>query len=249
MIKKEENTNILSQNKKINFNFILINIFLCFFYCLADILFVSGNYKINLYVTGVHGIGDAIAKVLKSNFTIFKQNPLFVGVFAAFFYLLVNFILFIFIAFPKLDIKFNITTLFNTIFIFLFLTILTILVNGNNGLVWNKMQNVFGLFDYEGKFWFSNLLRVFMVSLITGVIGGICIRIGGSTGGIDIISKYLYIYKKKDISLITCIFNYFISIIATFLIYATTQEFYWESIFLTNLVKIPLTTFFMYLII
>ncbi|MDV3158247.1 MAG: hypothetical protein Q8753_01125, partial [Pigeon pea little leaf phytoplasma] len=75
MIKKEENTNILSQNKKINFNFILINIFLCFFYCLADILFVSGNYKINLYVTGVHGIGDAIAKVLKSNFTIFKQNP------------------------------------------------------------------------------------------------------------------------------------------------------------------------------
>ncbi|MDV3196812.1 MAG: YitT family protein, partial [Pigeon pea little leaf phytoplasma] len=162
---------------------------------------------------------------------------------------LFNYILYIFIAFNKLDIKFNITTLFNTIFIFLFLTILTILFNGNNGLVWNKMQNVFGLFDYEGKFWFSNLLRVFMVSLITGVIGGICIRIGGSTGGIDIISKYLYIYKKKDISLITCIFNYFISIIATFLIYATTQEFYWESIFLTNLVKIPLTTFFMYLII
>ncbi|MDO8063968.1 YitT family protein [Candidatus Phytoplasma bonamiae] len=249
MIKKEENATTFSQIKKINFNFILINIFLCFFYCLADILFVSGNYKINLYVTGVHGIGDAIAKVLKSNFAIFQQNSSFVGMFAAFFYLLINFILLIFISFPKLDIKFNITTLCNTIFIFLFLTILTILINGNNGLVWNKMQNVFGLFDYEGKFWFSNLLRVFMVSLITGIIGGICIRIGGSTGGIDIISKYLYIYKKKDISLITCIFNYLISIIATFLIYATTKEFYWESIFLTNLVKIPLTTFFMYLII
>ncbi|MDV3165149.1 MAG: YitT family protein [Candidatus Phytoplasma australasiaticum] len=249
MFKKKENTINLSENKKINFIFFLINIFLCFFYCLADVLFVSGNYKINLYVTGVHGIGDAIAKVLKSNFDIFKCNSLFVGFFAAFFYLFINFILFMFIAFPKLDSKFNITTLCNTIFIFLFLTILTILINGNNGIIFNKMQNFFGIFDYEGKFWFSNLLRVFIVSLITGIIGGICIRIGGSTGGIDIISKYLYIYKKKDISFITCIFNYLISIIATFLIYATTKEFYWESILLTNLIKIPLTTFFMYLVI
>ncbi|MDV3166170.1 MAG: YitT family protein ['Waltheria sp.' little leaf phytoplasma] len=249
MIKKEENTNIIPQNKKINFNFILINIVLCFFYCLTDILFVSGNYKINLYVTGVHGIGDAIAKVLKSNFVILKYNSSFVGFFAAFFYLLVNFVLFIFIAVPKLDSKFNIITCLNTICIFIFLTILTILINGNNGFVFNKMQNFFGIFDYEGKFWFSNFLRVFIVSLVTGIIAGICIRIGGSTGGIDIISKYLYIYKKKDISLITCIFNYLISIIATFLIYTTTKKFYWESIFLTNFVKIPLTTFFMYLII
>jgi uncharacterized membrane-anchored protein YitT (DUF2179 family) len=233
----------LEEKKIINIQNFTLFLTLSFVYSLVDVVFSSGNYEINLYATGVHGIGDAIAKVLKSVFNI--SNPLFVGFFSACFYGVINGILLIFISFPKLDRKFSITTLLNSFFILLFIVILTYLINDRN---LGGIRNFYGLFPENSGFGIS-LLRVIIVAIISGIAYGILIGKGSSSGGIDIISKYLSIYKKKDISVITCILNYFIAIISTLLIYFTKGTFQWESIILTNLVKIPLNTLFIYLAI
>ncbi|MDO8168005.1 YitT family protein [Candidatus Phytoplasma melaleucae] len=244
-MKNNRDNSLFGPKNKLHVKTIFINIFLCFIYSLSDVFFNSGNYKVNSYATGIHGIGDAIAKILKANFIFLKNNSLFVGLFSAFFYIIINAFLFIFISFPKLSYKFTISTLINSISIFVFLILLTASINNNNSLYLNKMKNFFGLFDMDGGFW-SSFVRIIVSAILGGIIGGITIRIGGSTGGIDIISKYLNVYKQKDISLMICLFNYSISVIATLLIYFTTKKFYWESIFLTNFIKIPLSTFFMY---
>ncbi|MDW3617513.1 MAG: YitT family protein [Candidatus Phytoplasma pruni] len=233
----------LEEAKIINIKNFTLFLTLSFIYSLIDVVFSSGNYDINLYATGVHGIGDAIAKVLKSIFQI--ENPLFIGFFAASFYGIVNGILLILISFPKLDRKFSITTLLNSFFILFFILTLTYLINDLNCL---GLKNFFGCFPEDSSFGLS-LLRVMIVAIVGGLTYGILIGKGSSSGGIDIISKYLNIYKKKDISVITCILNYLIAIISTLLIYFGTVKFQWESIILTNLVKIPLNTLFIYLAI
>ncbi|NWN45663.1 YitT family protein [Candidatus Phytoplasma pruni] len=234
----------LEETKIINIKNFTLFLTLSFIYSLVDVVFSSGDYDINLYATGVHGIGDAIAKVLKSIFNI--ENPLFIGFFAASFYGIVNGILLILISFPKLDRKFSITTLLNSIFILFFILTLTYLINDLNCL---KLKNFFNVSPSKGGGFGLSLVRVMIVATIGGLTYGTLIGKGSSSGGIDIISKYLNIYKKKDISAITCILNYLIAIISTLLIYFGTKEFQWESIILTNLVKIPLNTFFIYLAI
>ncbi|MEC4558689.1 MAG: YitT family protein ['Conium maculatum' witches'-broom phytoplasma] len=238
----------LEETKIINIKNFTLFLTLSFIYSLVDVVFSSGDYDINLYATGVHGIGDAIAKVLKSSlgekYYLFK-SPLFIGFFAASFYGIVNGILLILISFPKLDRKFSITTLLNSIFILFFILTLTYLINHQGKL---GLKNFFGLFPKDSGFGLS-LVRVMIVATIGGLTYGTLIGKGSSSGGIDIISKYLNIYKKKDISAITCILNYLIAIISTLLIYFGTDKFQWQSIILTNLVKIPLNTFFIYLAI
>lgn len=193
-------------DKKINFKIIALGMFLSLIYILSDALFVSGQYQIKIYTTGIHGIGDAIAKILidlnnKGHFlnsnilSKYIQSNDFNGIFAGIFYGLVNILLFIFIAFPKLDSKFTINSFINSIFLFIFIIILAKQINGDYGHL-KKMKNCFGLFKPEGGFWIS-LVRIIITSVLAGIAHGFAIKIGSSTGGTDIIAKYLSIYKKK----------------------------------------------------
>lgn len=58
------------------------------------------------------------------------------------------------------------------------------------------MKNCFGLFKPEGGFLIS-FIRIILTSIIAGIAHGFAIKIGSSTGGTDIIAKYLSNYKKK----------------------------------------------------
>ncbi|MGM1458856.1 MAG: YitT family protein, partial [Columbia Basin potato purple top phytoplasma] len=60
-----------------------------------------------------------------------------------------------------------------------------------------------------------------------------CIKIGSSTGGIDIIAKYLSIYKQKSISLYINILNYSIAIFSVLFVYLYKNEFNLDSLILT----------------
>ncbi|KXT29403.1 hypothetical protein AXA84_0048 [Candidatus Phytoplasma oryzae] len=245
-------------NKKIiNLKIILMGIFFSFIYILSDALFVSGNYDIKIYTTGIHGIGDAIAKILKEisnkdfflNFPyLFKltQKSSFNGIFAGIFYGVVNILLFIFIAFPKLDYKFSINSLINSIFLFLFIIILAKQINGEYGYL-KKMQNCFGLFKPNGGFIIS-FIRIILTSIIAGIAHGFSIKIGSSTGGTDIIAKYLANYKKKDISIYITISNFLICLIAVIVLFLFNQEFEWKSLIL-SLIKIFITGYLIYLIV
>jgi uncharacterized membrane-anchored protein YitT (DUF2179 family) len=245
----------LKKKKIIDFKIIIIGLFLSLLYVLTDAFFVSGQYKIKIYTTGIHGIGDAIAKILKDisekrNFNflfLYKltQKNSFNGVFAGMFYGLVNILLFIFIAFPKLDFKFSVNSLINSIFLFIFVIILAQQINGENGKL-NKMQNCFGLFNPEGNF-FISFLRIILTSIMAGVSHGFAIKIGSSTGGTDIIAKYLSSYKKKDISFYITISNFLICLIAVVILFLFKREFEWQSLIL-SLLKILITGWIIYLI-
>ncbi|KND62690.1 hypothetical protein [Candidatus Phytoplasma phoenicium] len=96
--------NVKSQEKfltKKNITVLIITIILCFCYILQDIIFLSGDYNIKLYSSGIHGIGDAIAKIFRETkcFNSLSQKPYFIGVFAAIFFIFINFFLFLFFFF------------------------------------------------------------------------------------------------------------------------------------------------------
>ncbi|KAB8122076.1 MAG: putative secreted protein [Candidatus Phytoplasma cynodontis] len=252
MIKK----NLKKIKEKIDFKVIILGIFLSFIYVLSDALFVSGQYKIKIYTTGIHGIGDAIAKILKdinnknylskfpllSNYTRYNE---FNGFFAGIFYGIVNILLFLFIAFPKLDYKFNINSFINSFVLFIFVIILAKQINGDNGYLY-KMKNCFGLFKPEGGFLIS-FIRIILTSIIAGIAHGFAIKIGSSTGGTDIIAKYLSNYKKKDISFYITISNFLICLIAVIIIFIFKREFEWESLIL-SIIKILMTGYLIYFI-
>ncbi|MDV3196290.1 MAG: hypothetical protein Q8885_02125 [Candidatus Phytoplasma stylosanthis] len=71
---------------KKNLKIFLISSFLIFIYTLLDVMFMSGDYEMKLYTTGIHGIGDAIAKVLIQIFPNILHNKSFNGYFVAFFF-------------------------------------------------------------------------------------------------------------------------------------------------------------------
>ncbi|WP_153368993.1 YitT family protein [Candidatus Phytoplasma sacchari] len=249
MLKKKET--------KIDLKIIAIGIFCSLIYILSDALFVSGQYDIKIYTTGIHGIGDAIAKILKDagdkgylvNIPfLFKytQNNDFNGVFAGLFYGLVNIMLFVFIAFPKLDSKFTINSFINSVFLFIFIIILAQQINGDNGHL-KKMRNCFGLFKPEGDFLIS-FFRIVITSILAGIAHGFSIKIGSSTGGTDIIAKYLSNYKKKDISFYITISNFLICLIAVFILFFFKRELEWKSLIL-SMTKIFITGYIIYFIV
>lgn len=230
---------------KKNIKTLIITIILCFCYILQDILFASGNYNIKIYSSGIHGIGDAIAKIISETkcFLPFSQKPYFVGVFAAIFFIIINILLLLFIAFPKLDFKFSINSLIYSIFFTIILINLSFLINKNN----NSLQYCFNFFSKEDSFK-KTFLRVIICSCISGIIHGICLRIDSSTAGMDIIAKYISIYKKKDISLIIAILNYFTGIIAVMFLSIYNNYLNTSGLFLA-FSKNTLTSIIIYLVI
>ncbi|TVY12157.1 YitT family protein [Candidatus Phytoplasma pini] len=230
---------------KKNLKIISLSILLSFLFCLADIIFYVGDYKNILYSTGIYGVGDSIAKILFQAKKI-KDNQITLVSYS--FFGLVNLFLFIFIAFPKLNINFTIKTLINSIFIIIFGIILGFLIN-TEGQILYRMRNFFGFFSPEEKIW-QSLLRIIIGSSIIGTILGLCIKINSSTGGIDIIAKYLEIYKNKDISKCITVFNFSITILTVLIlkIFNIVNEIQYISLFLTFF-KIILTHIFMILIL
>ncbi|WP_425329536.1 YitT family protein [Texas Phoenix palm phytoplasma] len=218
---------------KKNIKTIFLSAFLCFLYTLTDVMFMSGDYKIQLYSTGIHGMGDAIAKILiYIDLFDFTKNKSFNGIFAASFFGFVNLLLFIFISFPKLDFKFSINSLINSILLIFFLSGLTFTINNPNGYLYN-MHNFFGLFKSNDASFFPSLMRVLIGAILNGLICGYCIKIGSSTGGVDIIAKYLSIYKKKDISLLLTILNFCIGIFSVTFVSFWSRQINWISLFFT----------------
>ncbi|MDV3198289.1 MAG: YitT family protein [Vigna little leaf phytoplasma] len=225
----------------------IITMILCLGYILQDVIFLSEEYDIKLYTSGIHGIGDAIAKIIKETNLLYplSQKYYFVSLFAAIFFLTINIFLFLFIAWPKLDLRFSINSLIYSFFFTICLIILNFLIKDENSKL-SKIKYCFGFFSKEDKFGLS-FLRVLISAIISGIIHGICIRIGSSTAGTDIIAKYLSIYKKKDISLIIGILNYLIGIIAVIFLSIYNKKLDYEGLFLTFF-KTTLTTLIIYLI-
>lgn len=228
-----------------NIKTLILTIILCFFYILQDILFASGDYNIKIYSTGIHGIGDAIAKIINETkcFVSVSQKPYFIGVFAAIFFIIVNILLLLFISFPKLDFKFSINSLIYSIFFTIILINLSLLINNNN----NPLQYCFNIFSKEDSFK-KTFFRVIICSCISGFIHGLCLRIDSSTAGMDIIAKYICIYKKKDISLIIAILNYFTGIIAVIFLSIFNGYLNKSGLFLAFF-KNTLSSFVIYLVI
>lgn len=231
---KQISNNYVNNNKfltKKNIKTIIISFFLLLLYVLLDVIFISGDYNIKLYTTGIHGLCDAIAKILMQTNDEWKNNPSFNGWFVAILFGLINLLLFIFIAFPKLDFKFSINSLINTIFFVLLFFILTPLINKPNGSL-NFFKNCFGLIKPNSGFRLT-FIRVLIVGFFSGLIASSCIKIGSSSGGIDIIAKYLSVYKQKSISLYINILNYSIAIFSVLFVYLYKNEFNLDSLILT----------------
>ncbi|WAN63058.1 YitT family protein [Candidatus Phytoplasma rubi] len=227
---------------KYNIIIILISLFLMFLYTFIDVILMSGDYDIKLYTTGIHGIGDAIAKILKSIFQI--QNESFNGWFAACFFAVVNLFLFIFISFPKLDLKFSLNSLINIIGFFVFLFILTYLINNPKGML-KSWSYCFGWISKNCGIW-KSLLRVMIVSIFSSFTIGMCINIGSSTGGIDIIAKYLVIYKNKTISTSINVLNFFIAIFSIIFLSIWDRNIHLVSLLLT-FIKLAVNSLVIYI--
>ncbi|WP_323847816.1 MAG: YitT family protein [Phytoplasma sp.] len=228
---------------KKNIKTIFISLFLVLIYILVDVIFMSGDYQTTVYTTGIHGIGDAIAKILIKIKPDSFPNTTFNGLFASIFVGCVNLFLFIFISFPKLDFKFSMNSLINTIAFVILLFIFTFLINKPDGQL-HFLSHGFGLIKKDSGFGLS-LLRVIIVSCSTGFIISFCIKTGSSTGGIDIIAKYLSIYKKKNISFCINILNYIIAIFSVSFLYFYQREIHFISLLLT-FIKLLITSFIIY---
>ncbi|WP_432729557.1 YitT family protein ['Prunus avium' virescence phytoplasma] len=213
-----------------------------FLYTFVDVILMSGDYNIKLYTTGIHGIGDAIAKILKDVVGI--KNESFNGWFAACFFAVVNLFLFIFISFPKLDFKFSLNSLINVIGFFVFLFILTSLINNSNGQLHN-WSHCFGWIPKESGIW-KSLLRVVIVSVCSAFAIGMCINIGSSTGGIDIIAKYLVIYKNRTISTSINVLNFSIAVVSVTFLSIWNGSLDLMSLLLT-FIKLAINSFVIYI--
>ncbi|WP_341266576.1 YitT family protein [Candidatus Phytoplasma fraxini] len=232
---------------KKNIKTIFISLCLIAIYSLIDVIFMSGDYTTTIYTTGIHGIGDAIAKILiKIKPDYFTKNTAFNGLFAAMFFGCVNFFLFTFISFPKLDLKFSINSLINTIAFVIFLFMFTFLINTNEGCL-HFLSNCFGLIKKDSGFGLS-LLRVIIVSISTSLTISLCIKQGSSTGGIDIIAKYLSVYKNKNISFYINILNYIIAICSITFLYIYHRKLDYISLLLT-FIKLSITSYIVYLVL
>ncbi|MFR0367917.1 YitT family protein [Candidatus Phytoplasma palmae] len=233
---------------KKNLKTILLSGILCFLYTLTDVIFMSGDYKIQLYSAGIHGMGDAIAKILiYIDIFDFTKNKSFNGIFAASFFGVVNLLLLIFISFPKLDFKFSLNSLINSILLIFCLSSLTFAINDPNGYLY-KMHNCFGLFAPDDESFFPSFIRVFLSAFLNGISCGYCLKIGSSTGGVDIIAKYLSIYKKKDISMLLTVLNFAIGLFSVAFISIWSKQINWISLFFT-IIKIPITSVFIFLVL
>ncbi|WP_284928407.1 YitT family protein [Candidatus Phytoplasma sp. AldY-WA1] len=248
MLKKNQNIpkmNINHDDKfltKYNITIVLISLCLMFLYTFIDVILMSGDYDIKLYTTGIHGIGDAIAKILKNVFQI--QSESFNGLFAACFYAVVNLFLFVFISFPKLDLKFSLNSLINIIGFFVFLSILTYLINDSKGM-FNSWSYCFGWIPKDCGIW-KSLLRVTIVSIFSSFALGMCINIGSSTGGIDIIAKYLFIYKNKTISTSINVLNFFIAVVSIIFLSIWEGKLHVGSLLLT-FIKLAINSLVIYI--
>jgi uncharacterized membrane-anchored protein YitT (DUF2179 family) len=161
----------------------------------------DGGYKTDLFPTGIIGLGNVIGKLLNKSGKIETNNII---VIAGIFYFIVNVFLLLFISCRYLDKYFTITTTFATIV--LFISILYIEKEVKEGFLYPS-ERFFGVFITKSNF-LNDLTRVFFAGILIGILNGISVRIGASTGGIDIIAKYLSVYKKKDISFVVEMFGY-----------------------------------------
>ncbi|WP_373402731.1 YitT family protein [Candidatus Phytoplasma solani] len=183
----------------------------------------SKAYETDLYPGGIHGLGDLIGKILNKANYLANDN---ITTFAMIFYLIINVLLLGFIAFRYLDSYFTITTAAAALFLPLMGVFLQWQVK--EGFL-SETERFFDIFKTESNF-LSDSLRAIFAGLFTGVFNGIVIKIGSSTGGIDIVGKYLLVYKRKNIASVIQIFSYilvFIGICASF--------FYFQSLLLDQL--------------
>ncbi|OIJ44797.1 YitT family protein [Rice orange leaf phytoplasma] len=161
----------------------------------------DGGYKTDLFPTGVIGLGNVIGKLLHKAGKIETNNII---VIAGTFYFVVNVFLLFFISRRYLGKYFTITTAFATVL--LFVSVFFIENQVKQGFLYHTEQ-FFGIFKTESDF-LSDLTRVFFAGVLIGIFNGIPLRIGASTGGLDIVAKYLSVYKKKDISFVVEMFGY-----------------------------------------
>ncbi|MFP7699684.1 MAG: YitT family protein [Candidatus Phytoplasma pyri] len=220
----------------------------CFLFGYFSICFFGTQYKCVIYTSGIYGVSDAISRLL-IKIEILKKE--YKDYFASFLYIMVNLLLFLFIALPKLDKNFNINAIFSIVFISLFVSFFSfnILENTKNEGFFAKSKNFFGIFDTESTELNKNILRAILSGILISICLIIPIKIGSSTGGIDIIAKYLFIYKNKDISLVIIIFNYSISFFFVLINFFSNPEegFNINSILLSNLkmISFSITTYFL----
>ncbi|WP_334331179.1 YitT family protein [Candidatus Phytoplasma prunorum] len=220
----------------------------CFLFGYFSVCFFGAQYKCVIYTSGIYGVSDAISRFLiKIEFLTEKNKDYF----ASLLYIMVNILLFFFIAFPKLDKNFNINAVCSTVFISLFVSFFSfyILKNTENEGFFVRSKNFFGIFDTESTELRKNILRAFLSGILISICLIIPIKIGSSTGGIDIIAKYLFIYKNKDISLVIIIFNYSISFFFVLINFFSNpnEGFNINSILLSNLkmISFSITTYFL----
>ncbi|MBT1576749.1 YitT family protein ['Elaeagnus angustifolia' witches'-broom phytoplasma] len=161
----------------------------------------DGGYKTDLFPTGVIGLGNVIGKLLHKAGKIETNNII---VIAGTFYFVVNVFLLFFISRRYLGKYFTITTAFATVL--LFVSVFFIENQVKQGFLYHT-ERFFGIFKTESDF-LSDLTRVFFAGILIGIFNGIPVRIGASTGGLDIVAKYLSVYKKKDISFVVEMFGY-----------------------------------------
>ncbi|WP_349401643.1 putative membrane protein [Candidatus Phytoplasma solani] len=198
-------------------------------------------YQTDLYPGGIHGLGDCIGKILKKANVLQESNQ--ITTFAMIFYLIVNVFLLLFISYCYLDKYFTITTAVAA----LFLSLMGLFLNwAIKHSFLKESERFFGFFPFENNFP-MDVLRSTFAGLLIGFFNGIIIKLGSSTGGIDVIGKYLVIYKQKNISLIIEIFGYsliFVGVCAS-LILNKENFFKFETIqgIFCALLRIKLTAF------
>ncbi|CAP18440.1 conserved hypothetical protein [Candidatus Phytoplasma mali] len=220
----------------------------CCFFGYFSVCFFGPQYKCVIYTSGIYGVSDAVSRFFIKIGFLQENNK---DYFASFLYILVNFLLFLFIAFPKLDKNFNINSIFSIVFLSLFVSFFSfhIVKNPNNEGFFAQSKNFFGIFDTESIELKKNILRAFLSGILISICLIIPIKIGSSTGGIDIIAKYLFIYKNKDISLVIIIFNYSISFFFVLINFFLnpSENFNINSILLSNLkmISFSITTYFL----
>ncbi|MBS2126241.1 YitT family protein ['Fragaria x ananassa' phyllody phytoplasma] len=168
----------------------------------------SGNegYKTDLYLGGIHGLGDLIGKILdKMGVLPYAQ----ITNFGMIFYLVVNIVFLWFISYRYLDLYFTVTTALAFVFLpFMGMLLHTAVKDG----FLQRSERFFGLFTAEAGF-VSDFSRAIFAGFFIGIFYAIPIKLRSSTGGIDIIGKYLWVYKKKNIAVTIEVFEYVLVLI------------------------------------
>ncbi|MBP5836162.1 YitT family protein [Candidatus Phytoplasma meliae] len=198
------------------------------------------GYKTDLYPGGIHGLGDLIGKLL-SKMGVLSYDQ--ITNFGMIFYLVVNIAFLWFISYRYLDLYFTVTTALAAIFLPLMGMLLHVAVK--DGFL-QKSERFFGLFAPEADF-VSDFSRAIFAGFFIGFFYAIPIKLKSSTGGIDIIGKYLWVYKKKNIAVTIEVFGYvlvFIGFIANLFLEGLPNET-WKLLLplLYAFVRIKLTGF------